>query len=64
MCYNCGCGMPNNDMGNTRNITHDDIVAAADAMNTPIEQALNNIAELARKVAAAQEVRSEKDWKP
>jgi hypothetical protein len=56
--------MPNNDMGNTRNITQDDIVAAADAMNTPIAQALANIEELARKVAAAPEIRREKDWKP
>ena len=21
MCYNCGCGMPNNDMGKPENIT-------------------------------------------
>lgn len=32
MCYNCGCGMPNNDMGKPKNITNLTFGEAAKAM--------------------------------
>ncbi len=35
MCYNCGCGMPNNDMGKAENITNKTFEAAAKAMGHP-----------------------------
>lgn len=31
MCYNCGCGNPNDDMGNPDNITTSTFVKAAEA---------------------------------
>lgn len=33
MCYNCGCGNPNDDMGNPDNITNDTFAKAAEAEN-------------------------------
>lgn len=33
MCYNCGCQMPDNDMGNADNITNLDFEKAAKAGN-------------------------------
>ena len=32
MCYNCGCQMPNNDMGHPENITNKTFDEAAKAM--------------------------------
>ena len=39
MCYNCGCGMPNNDMGNPANITNKTFEEAAKAMKQSAEDA-------------------------
>ena len=33
MCYNCGCGNPNDEMGNPDNITNDTFAKAAEAEN-------------------------------
>jgi hypothetical protein len=35
MCYNCGCGMPNNDMGKPENITNKTFEEAAKSMGHP-----------------------------
>ncbi len=43
MCYNCGCGMINDDMGNKDNITEDTIKKAAQASGTSIEEAKKNM---------------------
>ena len=32
MCYNCGCEMPDNDMGNPKNITNKTFEEAAKAL--------------------------------
>ena len=40
MCYNCGCGMPNNDMGKPENITDQRLVEAAKAMGQTLEWGL------------------------
>lgn len=42
MCYNCGCGMPDDDHGDTRNITNDTFEAAAAAVEQTAEEARVN----------------------
>lgn len=64
MCYNCGCGMPNNDMGNPKNITNKTFEAAAEAMDQPAKDAKKNARELLDKVLAAKEESQDKNWKP
>ena len=64
MCYNCGCGMPNNDMGKPENITEQRLAEAANAMGQTLEKSRKNALELLEKVLASKEVRPEKDWRP
>lgn len=64
MCYNCGCGMPNNDMGNPTNITNKTFEEAAKAMNQSPTEAKENAHELLEKVLAAPQESSDKNWKP
>ena len=49
MCYNCGCGMPDDDMGNPDNITEKDIKKAAEASGQTIEDAKKNMLEMLQK---------------
>lgn len=44
MCLSCGCGSPNDDHGDQRNITMNDIDTAAQAAGTTREKVLQNIA--------------------
>ena len=39
MCYNCGCGMSDNDMGHPENITETTFQAAAQASGQTAEEA-------------------------
>lgn len=63
MCYNCGCQMPNDDLGkghmgvdpNGKAITTKSIQAAADAFGESFDEALDNIIELAQKVKKEQQ---------
>jgi len=64
MCYNCGCGMPNNDMGNPANITNKDFEEAAKAMKQSAEEAKKNTRQLLDKVVNAKQQSNEKNWKP
>ena len=64
MCYNCGCGMPNNDMGNPKNITNKTFEEAAKAMGQSVKEAKMNALDLLQKVLAATEESQDKDWKP
>lgn len=43
MCLSCGCGKPNDDHGDTRNITLDDLELAAQAAGSTREQVVQNI---------------------
>jgi hypothetical protein len=43
MCLSCGCGEPNNDHGDSRNITLDDLELAAQAAGTTREEVVQNI---------------------
>lgn len=39
MCYNCGCGNPNDDMGNPDNVTNTTFDKAANASSQDTKQA-------------------------
>ena len=54
MCYNCGCEMPENDMGDPKNITDKTFEDAAKAMDQPIDEAKKNTLELLRKTLEEQ----------
>lgn len=64
MCYNCGCQMPNNDMGKTENITNETFEKAADAMGMSIKESKKNALELLEKVLASKQESPDKNWKP
>ncbi len=64
MCYNCGCQMPNNDMGKEENITNKTFDEAANAMGTSVKEAKKNAFALLEKVLASNEESTEKNWKP
>ena len=46
VCYNCGCHMPDNDMGNPKNITNKTFQEAANAAGQSVEEAKKNTLEL------------------
>lgn len=50
MCYNCGCGMPNDDMGNPQNITEETFKKAAEASGQTVEEAKRNTLELLQRL--------------
>ena len=64
MCYNCGCGMPNNDMGKPENITDQRLAEAAEAMGQSLQQSRKNALDLLEKVIASGEESQEKMWRP
>jgi len=64
MCYNCGCEMPNNDMGKPQNITNRTFEEAAKAMGQDVKTAKANARALLEKVLNAKTVSQEKTWKP
>ena len=49
MCANCGCGIPEEDHGEDRNITWSQIVASAEANDMSPDQAVQNMQEMARQ---------------
>ena len=49
MCYNCGCGMPDDDMGDPKNITNKTFEEAAKASGQTVEQAKKETLELLKK---------------
>lgn len=51
MCYNCGCGLPENDGGNPKNITSKTFVEAAKAAGQSEEEAKKNTFELLKKIS-------------
>lgn len=58
MCYNCGCGMPDDDMGqghagvdpNGKSITNKTFKVAADSQAMTDEEAKKNALELLKRV--------------
>jgi hypothetical protein len=53
MCANCGCGIPEDDHGDGRNINWSAIVASAEANGITPQEAVDNIAEMAREQAGS-----------
>jgi len=43
MCYNCGCGVPDYDMGNPKNITDKTFEEAAKAAGQSVEETKRNV---------------------
>jgi hypothetical protein len=43
MCLSCGCGIPDEDHGDRKNITMTDIEDAADAAGLTVDEVLDNI---------------------
>lgn len=64
MCYNCGCGMPNNDMNHPENITNKTFEEAAKIMDLTVEESKKNAQELLEKVLASKQQSKDKNWKP
>lgn len=50
MCYNCGCQMPDNDMGNPKNITDKTFEEAAKAAGQSVDEAKENVLDLLQSV--------------
>jgi hypothetical protein len=48
MCANCGCGIPEDQHGDERNITWSQIEAAAAANNQSTDEAVSNIETMAK----------------
>lgn len=49
MCLTCGCGVPNDDHGDDRNITYADLVTAAEAAEIEVDEAVRNFQETVKK---------------
>ncbi len=55
MCYNCGCGVPNDDMGRGKvtdggaSLTEDDLKEMADKWGMSLEETKKNILDLLQK---------------
>jgi hypothetical protein len=49
MCINCGCGMPDNDMGNPKLIINKTFEEAAKAAGQSVEEAKKNVYEHLKK---------------
>jgi hypothetical protein len=64
MCYNCGCQMPNNDMGKEENITNETFRMASEAMSMSEEESKRNALDLLKRVLASRETSTDKNWKP
>ena len=64
MCYNCGCQMPNNDMGKAENITNKTFQDAAEAMGLSPKESKQNALELLQKVLSSDEESTDKNWQP
>jgi len=50
MCYNCGCQMPDDDMGNPKAITNKTFEEAAKGTKQAVEEAKKNTLELLQKI--------------
>ncbi len=49
MCYNCGCGMLDNDLGDPKNITNRTFEEAAKAAGETVDKAKRNVLEELKK---------------
>lgn len=49
MCYNCGCGMPDDNMGSDDNITNATFEKAAKAQKQTLEEVKRNVYEILKE---------------
>lgn len=49
MCYNCGCGMPDDNMGDPKNITNKTFEEAAKASGQTVKDAKKEVLEMLKK---------------
>jgi hypothetical protein len=49
MCLTCGCGVPNDDHGDDRHITYNDLKTAAEAAEIEVDEAVRNFEETVKK---------------
>jgi hypothetical protein len=56
--------MPNNDMGDPKNITEKSIAEAAKASGQSMDDARKNALELLQKVIEAPEIKPDSRWRP
>jgi hypothetical protein len=49
MCASCGCGIPNDEHGDARHITMDQLKAAAEAAGITVDEVVSNMQEMAKK---------------
>ena len=54
MCASCGCGRPNDSMGDDRNLTMDDLRDAAAAAGISVRQVAKNIGQTVSEDTAAE----------
>lgn len=59
MCYNCGCQMPDNDMGDPKDITNETFNEASKAAGQSAEEAKKNTLELLQKALGAEQLAQE-----
>lgn len=60
MCYSCGCQMPDNDMGNPKNITNKTFDEASRAAGQSAEEAKRNTLELLQKTLGSKQLSPER----
>ncbi len=60
MCYNCGCQMPDNDMGRPTNITNKTFETAAKQEGQSVDEARKNALDLLKKVLGEKPSKIEK----
>jgi hypothetical protein len=49
VCLTCGCGVPNDDHGDDRHITYEELKTAAEAAEIPVDEAVRNFNETVKK---------------
>ncbi len=50
MCLNCGCGQPENEQGDSANITYGELQKAAQANGMSVDQTIQNIVDEVGKI--------------
>lgn len=53
MCASCGCGKPNDQHGDSRHITMDQVQQAAAAANISPQEVVKNLGDAARSMSGA-----------
>ena len=61
MCYNCGCEMPDNDMGNPKNITNKTFEEAAKAAGQSSSEAKKNALDLLQKTLGKEQAAQQRN---